>query len=51
MQGMQNTHRILDVNPGWNTLLGRIESATRKDNIKIDPTDVCGLYLFYLDHP
>jgi hypothetical protein len=48
---MQNTHRILDVNPERNTLLGRIENGTRNDNIKIDPTDVCKLDSFYLGHP
>ena len=51
MRGMQNTRRILDGNPERNTLLGRIENATIKDNIKIDPTDVCELDSFYLGHP
>jgi hypothetical protein len=51
MRGMRNTHRILDGNPERNTLFGRIENATMNDNIKVDPTDVCGLDSFYLGHP
>jgi len=47
----KNTHRILDVNPERNILLGKIENATKKDNMKIDPTDLCGLDSFSLRHP
>jgi hypothetical protein len=37
----QNEHRIIsDVNPERNMLFERIENATGKDNIKVDPTDV-----------
>ena len=47
----KNTHRILDVNPERDILLGGTKNVTKKDNIKRDPTDVCGLDSFSLGHP
>jgi hypothetical protein len=51
MRRRQNAHRILDVNSGRNTVLGRNENADTKHNFKTDPTAVCGLDSFSLGHP